>query len=232
MLWSSAAVMMGLLLRQVRMRAAGQSFPIYDVTAEAKLSSKAAPHTRKRDPSNVHAVVLHQMAFTRGNNYKKYLRTTANYIILGDGGIYKLHPHSTRLPASNGFNSGSVSIEFAGNFPSRSRSTDPDHWWYPDGKEHSPSYQNQVTLQQVQAGQFLLHHLQGLGINTVLSHRQSSASRGNDPGPDLWGGVGEYGVRVLGMSDGGPDFAVGSGKPIRQDWRDTFAVWNPGATVA
>jgi hypothetical protein len=73
-------------------------------------------------------VVLHQMGFSRGNDYRDYLRTTAHYIILPDGGIYHFYPDSTNLPAAGPFNSGSVSVEFAGNFPSRSMSTDPKRW--------------------------------------------------------------------------------------------------------
>ncbi len=224
MLWGSAGLMVGLLIRQWRMGTL-RSFPIYDMTAEARPSSKAAPYVRTRDPSKVYAVVLHQMGFSRGNDPRKYRRVTGHYVILPDGGIYQLYAPSVRLPAANGFNSGSVSVEFAGNFPSRARSTNPNHWWFPSGRKGDPKYMNQVTTAQVQAGRFLLRHLQGQGYTHVLAHRQSSGQRGNDPGPDLWGGVGEYGVRDLGLSDGGPDFAVGSGKPIRQGWRDAYALW-------
>ena len=222
--------MVGLVLRHWWL--GGRTFPIYDLTAEASPNSKASPHVRSRDPSKVYAVVLHQMGFSRGNDPRKYLRVTSHYVITPDGGIYQMYAPSVRLPSSNGFNSGSVAVEFAGNFPSRARATDPKYWWYPSGKYASPSYMNSVTPAQVSAGRSLLRHLRGQGITTVLAHRQSSGSRGNDPGPDIWGGVAEYGIRTLGMSDGGTDFAVGSGNPIRQSWRDAYAVWASPSAVA
>ena len=186
---------------------------ITDRRAQAKLSSKAAPYTRKRDASKVDAVVLHQMGFSRGSDPSRYDKVTAHYKILPDGAIIWSHDWSTRLPASNGFNSRSLGVEFAGNFPKVEGSRDPKDFWSPDKMG-----MNNLTPEQIRSGQILMRYLDLKGITHVFAHRQSSASRGIDPGPAVWRNVGEYAIS-LGMSDGGPGYKIDSGNPIPDAWR-------------
>ena len=82
-------------------------------------TSLAAKANRKgvRDPKTVYALVLHQMAFSRGNDPKRYDAVASHYTILPDGQITQLHPVSALVWTSNGFNPRSVAVEFAGNFP-------------------------------------------------------------------------------------------------------------------
>jgi hypothetical protein len=61
----------------------------------------------------------------------------------------------------------------------------------------------------------------------VLAHRQSSNMRENDPGPDVWHHVGQWAVDTLGLSDGGPGFKIGNGKPIADAWR----TWGRGSST-
>ena len=58
-----------------------------------------------------------------------------------------------------------------------------------------------------------------MGLSQVVAHRQSSASRENDPGPEVWLNVGQWAVDTLGLSDGGPGFKLPGGNPIPPDWR-------------
>jgi hypothetical protein len=173
------------------------------------LASKA---NRKgvRDPKTVYALVLHQMAFSRGNDPTRYDRVASHYAILPDGQITQLHPVSALVWASNNFNPRSVSVEFAGNFPNVKGTC----WSPPTHGCH------RVTDAQIESGRFLVRHLsRTIGLTHVLAHRQSSADRENDPGPDLWYHVGQWAVDVLGLRDGGPAFKVGNGSPILPEWR-------------
>lgn len=164
----------------------------------------------QRPVSQVYALVLHQMAFSRGNDPRKYDRVNSHFIILPNGRIIQLHPISAYLWASNGFNRRSVAVEFAGNFPSvRGRCYKPEKFGC-----------HRVTTEQIQAGRYLIRYLQKkIGLTHVLTHRQSSAQRQNDPGPDLWYHVGQWAIDHLGMHDGGPGFKIGSGNPIPDSWR-------------
>ena len=65
--------------------------------------------------------------------------------------------------------------------------------------------------------------LHGLGIRYVFAHRQSSAQRGNCPGPEIWSSVAQWGLEHLDMSDGGHGYAIGDGKPIPDAWR-TYSI--------
>jgi N-acetyl-anhydromuramyl-L-alanine amidase AmpD len=163
-----------------------------------------------RDPRTVYALVLHQMAFSRGNDHTRYDRVTAHYAILPDGQILQLHPVSTYLYASNGFNARSVAVEFAGNFPNTSGKC-----W--EARKYGC---HTLSAKQIDAGRKLIRRLvKEIGLTHVLAHRQSSGSRENDPGPDIWSQVGQWAVDTLGLRDGGPGFKIDSGKPIPEVWR-------------
>jgi hypothetical protein len=176
---------------------------ILDLTAEAP-ADKRSPRTKP-----VTGVVLHQMAFQRGPDPRKYTKVTAHYVVTTDGTVARLHPHEAKLPASNSFNSSTVAVEFAGNFPNRD-----GEWWSPE--THGA---DRPTVAQLKAGRELLRYLHGQGIDHVYAHRQSIAGKGNDPGPEIWANVAEWGIKKLGMSDGGPGFALSEGLPIPAEWR-------------
>jgi N-acetyl-anhydromuramyl-L-alanine amidase AmpD len=168
---------------------------------------------RSKRTALIDAVVLHQMSLSRGSDLQRYMQVTAHFVIAPNGGVAQLHPLSARLSASDGFNSRSVSIEFAGNL----RSLDGD-WWRPEKYGRDT-----LTAAQVESGRKLLRMLAAQRIRYVYGHRQSSNSRGNDPGPEIWASVGQWAIDTLGMSDGGPDYAIESGRPIPADWR-TFKL--------
>jgi len=141
---------------------------------------------------------------------KRFLKMAPHFAILPDGRILQLHPILSLTGASNGFNPGSVAVEFAGNFPDIK-----GHWWH--GEENG---RNQVTPAQIEAGRYLVRYLiRTMGLKEILAHRQSSGTRDNDPGPDIWYHVGQWAIDNLSLSDGGPGFQTGSGKPIPNAWR-------------
>ena len=181
---------------------------IIDLTSRADKSRRF----KTRDPKKVWALVLHQMAccFKVRDPLTRFLKMAPHFAILPDGRILQLHPILSLTGASNGFNAGSVAVEFAGNFPdTRGR------WWH--GAENG---QNQVTPAQIEAGRYLVRYLKRvMGLREILAHRQSSGTRENDPGPDIWYHVGQWAIDNLGLTDGGPSFKVGSGNPIPDLWR-------------
>lgn len=191
---------------------------VIDLTASADKSQRKGT----RDPKTVYALVLHQMAccFAPADPLKRFLTVGAHFAITNDGRILQLHPVSVLLWASNGFNERSVAVEFAGNFPSTS-----GRWW--EGEKFG---KNRPTAAQVTAGRQLIRHLmRTMGLTHVLAHRQSSGTRENDPGPDIWFDVGQWAVNTLGLKDGGPAFRIGTGNPIPEEWR-TWGSRRPAVT--
>jgi N-acetyl-anhydromuramyl-L-alanine amidase AmpD len=186
-----------------------QSDPrIIDLTARADKSRRLLT----RDPKKVWALVLHQMAccFKVKDPLTRFLKMAPHFAILPDGRILQLHPILSLTGASNGFNAGSVAVEFAGNFPdTRGR------WWH--GEENG---RDRVTPAQIEAGRYLVRYLiRTMGLREILAHRQSSGTRDNDPGPDIWYQVGQWAIDNLGLKDGGPGFKVGTGNAIPDVWR-------------
>ena len=164
-----------------------------------------------RDIKKVYALVLHQMAFSRGNDQTRYDTVNAHFAILPDGTILQLHPLTAYLWASDGLNPGSVAVEFAGNFPN----TKGKCW---EAKTYGC---HKVTPEQIEAGRYLVKYLiDTIGLTHILAHRQSRDTRENDPGPDIWYHVGQWAIEQYGLKDGGPTFKVGSGKPIPDEWRN------------
>lgn len=170
-----------------------------------------------RDAKKVYALVLHQTAFSRGNDSTKYDNIPVHFVILPNGKIIQLHPITAHLWASNGFNPRSVAVEFVGNFPNTSGKC-----WQPQnyGCHH-------VSNAQVVAGRALVDYLiKEIGLTHILAHRQSSGQRENDPGPDIWFHVGQWAVQLRGLKDGGPGFKIGTGLAIPEVWR-TWGVTHP-----
>ena len=189
----------------------GSTATIVDRTAFGKKENRKG----KRDIKTVYALVLHQTAFSRGNHEDKYDGIPVHFVILPDGTIVQLHPEAEYLWSSNGLNKGSVAVEFVGNFRSvRGRHYKPEEFGC-----HAP------TAAQIQAGRDLIKYLKKkIGLTHVLAHRQSSGTRENDPGPEVWYGVGQWGIDNLGLKDGGPSFKVGSGNAIPDEWRQWGSV--------
>lgn len=156
----------------------------------------------QRDPRLIKSLVLHQMAFIRSSQTAEAHKcVNSHFIILRDGSIHQLHPVSAHLWASHGFNPRSVAVEFAGHFRNE-RGGGPDI----------------PTQAQYEAGRFLVKYLVHLlGIDKVLTHRQSSNKSG-DPGPDIWYHVGEWSMQNLGITDT-TQVRIGDGSIIPQSWR-------------
>jgi peptidoglycan hydrolase-like protein with peptidoglycan-binding domain len=187
--------------------------PLVPGTRILDFTSRSPKEHRRgdRDPAKVFALVLHQMACCyKRKSPDRYLAIKSHFAILHDGTILQLHPTRAMIWTSNGLSKGSVAVEFAGNFPNTR-----GKWW--SGKKMG---ENRVQPAQIEAGRYLVEHLiRTMGLRTILAHRQSSDTRENDPGPDIWYHVGQWAVEKRGLSDGGTGFKVGSGKAIPDEWR-------------
>ena len=196
------------------------------ITEEAKIQAEAKRQVRSklykvlvtkefRDPRTLTSLVLHHMAMKRRDKQKQlsnpesYLQTKIHFCIMFDGRILQLHPISRLIYHSNCTSPKSVGVEFEGNFPD-----DAGAWWDSGTGNDTP------TPAQYEAGKFLLSYLNlVIGLKSVLAHRQSSKDRTNDPGPDVWFNVGEWGLANLGLTGGEKTTKCGDGKPIPDSWR-------------
>lgn len=198
--------------------------PIEDRTA---ITARKFGYLRKgnRDLKKVYALVLHHTAGPLKERPEDLDHTNAHFVITPKGRILKLHPMETLLWASNGFNAGSVAVEFVGNFRN-----EKGICWY-KGPHFLPCT-NKPTPEQIKAGRDLVLHLRNkINLTHILTHRQSSSQRDGCPGPDIWYYVGQWAVNNFGLKDGGSGFyirysnPVNNGKPIPDSWRN----WGRGS---
>lgn len=181
---------------------------------QGKTWYKRDPRYSPRKLEAVNSIVLHHMAYNIGNDVTLYRKVGAHYIVTADGQIAQLYNDLDFLNAANGFNPRAISIEFAGNFPDLNY-----HWW--KSKELTIPDRCYLTPTQIRAGRCLLATLKARlpGIQYVYAHRQSSSSRENDPGPDVWLYIGEWAIQNLNLTDEKPRTHVGDGQPILPSWR-------------
>ncbi|MGX5821012.1 peptidoglycan recognition protein family protein [Chitinophaga lutea] len=170
-----------------------------------------------RKLANIDGIVLHQMAFSRGNDLNRYNEVGAHYIVMHDGKIGQLFENTAFLNASNGFNSRTVAIEFAGHFPDENY-----NWW------KGNSSRTLLTPAQLQAGRCLVKQIKAdvPSVKHIYAHRQSSGDRSNDPGPDIWLGVGQWAISQLGLSDvkNGVAQIGNGGQAVPAGWRKGRAI--------
>jgi peptidoglycan hydrolase-like protein with peptidoglycan-binding domain len=180
-----------------------------------KRDAKQSP----RRQTNIDSIVLHHMAYNIGNDVNLYKKVGAHYIVTADGQVAQLYDDVDFLNASNGFNPRSVAIEFAGNFPDHRY-----HWW--KSREKTLPDRCYLTPTQIRAGRCLLARLKAQlpGIQYLYAHRQSSKSRENDPGPDVWFYIGEWALKNLGLTDREPQTHINKGQPIPEIWRKSRPV--------
>ncbi len=192
-----------------------------DLRAEGgeKLRSREASSGKRfsrdspRSIEDIDAIVLHQMGFSRGSDPTKYLGVPAHYVVMPDGVVAQLHPWETYLYTSNALNSGSIGVEIAGNFPNES-----GQWWSPE-----KFGTDQPTPEQLRSIKGLIRYIdrglrdQGQRLRGVYAHRQSSAAKRNDPGPDVWRAVSPVFADL--RLDDVSDFSIDGGLPIPESWK-------------
>lgn len=194
------------------------TFQLQDLTAAAP-----ADYRRSRRPlSQIRAAVLHQMGVGTWTETNPMLaKVRAHFVVLQSGRVIQNHPLECRMRYGSGVaNRWAITIEHAGNFPTRYRDGVPLYW--------APAKFGRSVLgePQVVAARELLAWLAvqvpGLQVGT---HRQIERKKSGCCGPDLWREVGQYAVDSLGL----PEMSLAGGLNIPDDWRGAprFPSVNP-----
>jgi len=65
---------------------------------------------------------------------------------------------------------------------------------------------------------------EGLEWRYLCAHRQSKDSRRSDPGHEIWKRIAMPWIEELGLSDKGPDWCTGSGRPLPKEWGSDYTA--------
>lgn len=211
---------------------------VYDLRGEQtdppamRRKFKLTPRGRvaRRSPANVNGITIHQTAArfgvapyqiqAAGGNRelalaRRSLRVACHVMAFHDGFIAWPNPLDWYVWHGNGWNATELGIEIDGCYPG-----------VVGGRTWSGAPATEATeavIDAARAGVKLLveeGRKLGMPIQYIHAHRQSSATRRDDPGEELWRRVVlEYAVPVLGLTTE-PQRVVGDGRPIPMEWDD------------
>jgi hypothetical protein len=148
----------------------------------------------------------------------------AHFVVYPDGTVYWLHDVTRKIVHGNEWNSQTYGIEIDGLFAGVEG--DPKTVW-DNPKTPYVEKAGSLTPEQVEAVKQLLRwqdaelRRQGGHQRLIVAHRQASGMRRNDPGSKVWKEIALPMLQELGLSDGGPGFALvnqDGGYPIPESW--------------
>jgi hypothetical protein len=171
--------------------------------------------------SKVTGICLHQTACMMGERPERYENTGAHVVITRSGKVIWLHDLDSLVIHGHGWNAQTVGFEIDGLFAGVEG--DPKTVWDdPSTERHETgTTPTPAQLEAVRAAiRWVCHEVADKGgkVTALVAHRQSSDTRRNDPGSAIWKAVALPMHAELGLSDGGPGFKIGNGRPIPEAW--------------
>lgn len=211
-----------------------QVYDLKDAPFSERLSKKfkLRPGTPRmpviRDVAQVTGITIHQTAAKYGvapyqvqaaggdarlAKAKRSLRVACHMMAFHDGFVAWPNPLDWYVYHGNGFNAFELGLEIDGNYPG-----------VKGGKTWNGKKPTRITPEVVRAAQAAVELLViegrklGMPIEYIHAHRQSSATRRDDPGEELWRAVVlGFAVPMLGLKvEQGR--TLGKGRPVPKDW--------------
>jgi len=177
-----------------------------------------APHYSPRSWAKINSVVLHQVGVTISDCPSRWDSLNAHIGLQRNGLIVFVNDPTDFIWHAQHGSKRSIGIEINGFFPGT----------YDDFSE-VPA-ERRLTKAQIQAAPRLFDLLQMLfRVNDaiwefVYLHRQFKDTRRGDPGKEIYETFALPWMEKLGVTDGGPDFKSGSGKPVPKDWNPNYTA--------
>jgi hypothetical protein len=171
-----------------------------------------------RSWKQINAIVLHQTGTARlSSDPRHWVHIPAHLGIPQVGSeVFLLHPLVAYLYHANSFNRRSIGIEVGGNHLGIEGDTHT-HWKPGGGPNTATDGQIAATRKAIQ---WVCRQAKANGgeITHIFAHRQSNGIKLADPGERIWSECGFWALQELGLSDGGPGYKSGKGKPIPYEW--------------
>jgi hypothetical protein len=168
----------------------------------------------------VTGITLHQTAVVLGETPRRWFSVPIHIGITRMGQILILNALDTVTWHANGLNANDVGIEIDGYYEGVEGNL-RTFWRPPTEPDRVPMIPAPVQIEAARtAARWICDEVKRHGgeITYIHAHRQSSGQRESDPGSHIWGGVGLWAQRELGLSDGGREFKTGTGTRIPQEW--------------
>ena len=188
---------------------------------------------RVRRAKDIDGIVLHQTACTFGpsddaeRRNERAFGVACHALAFRDGTVVLPNPLRWMVWHGNGFNERSLGVEVEGllpglmDDPKTAPREDYQSTW--NGKPDDVTYRLVRTAREAVRQLVELGREEGMPIQYIWAHRQSSGTRRSDPGEELWRKVVlQYAVQVLGLKTEPalllPSKSSGKGRPIPKAW--------------
>jgi hypothetical protein len=141
--------------------------------------------------------------------------------VMRSGRVVWMHDFDTEVAHGNGWNTATVGIEIDGLYAGI-HGDNSTVWDDPSTPRRETGME--ITIDSVEATKQAIRWIcsevakNGGQVKALVAHRQSSASRRNDPGSALWKNVALPMMLELGLNDGGVGFKLGKGNAIPEAW--------------
>ncbi|MCP4674550.1 MAG: hypothetical protein GY854_03335 [Deltaproteobacteria bacterium] len=175
---------------------------------------------RKRRWDQIRGVTLHQTGCRMSSRPERWDNLNAHVGITEEGVVILANDPTDMIWHAQRLSPSTIGIEISGNFLGIEEK--PNSYWKPGG---GPQHLSNL---QINAADRLFDWLRdefkrnGQPWTRVHAHRQSSRTRGGDPGSRVWQEIAMKWIEKLGATDGGPDWKVGTGKPIPREWNPAY----------
>lgn len=176
---------------------------------------------RTRPWSKVTGITLHQTACLLGERAERWLNVGAHYGVTRGGQQFRLHDETDRIVHGHDWNAQCVGIECDGLYAGVEGDI-ATVWDDPSTKfrEQPMKVTGELIAATIATCRRIKARIEAGGgkLRVIVSHRQSSSSRRSDPGEAIWKAVALPLIAEWGLSDGGPGFKLGDGRPNPEAW--------------
>jgi hypothetical protein len=177
----------------------------------------------QRKLSLIDSIVVHQTGCKMPDDPDRWYKLNAHIGINEYGDLILVNGFTDYIKHAQGLSYRSIGIEIEGNY--RGLMDNPNTIW-PKGAEPDCLYSGhfEKIIDEICG----MLDYQKIKIKHVFAHRQSYKFREADPGEEIWREFARPLMERLGADFGGPDFYVGTGKPIPREWdpRATHRYWS------
>lgn len=200
-----------------------------DQTDPAPKSKVVGGKTVKRAPHTITGITLHQTSCVYGVSqqqinaaggdrelalHRRALGVACHAMAFMDGTVVLSNPLENYVYHGNGLNAQTCGIELEGMLPGLTSDPKGTTW----GGDPTPMTEKMIAAMREAVRQVVeLGRAQGMPINRLYAHRQSSASRRSDPGQQVWEEVALWAQQALGL-ELCQSVTVGDGRPVPVEW--------------
>lgn len=197
-------------------RARTQPAPVPSFVIDIRRTASTRHVGPKRARSAVTGICLHQTACVLGERPERYETVGAHIGITRSGKVIWMHSFEDVVYHGNGWNDATIGIEIDGLYAGIEGDLSTV-WDDPSTARHEQPMA--LTGEAITAACETIRWLSAeYKIKALVAHRQSSASRRNDPGSAIWKAIALPMHAELELGDGGIGFKLGDGRAIPEAW--------------